>query len=193
MTTPKNNLDFSQGKIYMIWCNVTGKFYIGSTTTTLKKRKQNHKKDYQKWKRGTGRKVTSYDIIENNDYAIILLEDFPCNNLKDLFDREQYWIDYHTGCINTNKASITIEEKKEYHQKYYQDDKEKFDKQSMDRYYANIDENRAKLRDYYYTNKNNVLKKITCECGCVVAKGSLLRHATSKKHLAQTTNIISLI
>ena len=82
-------VDYQNGKIYrLVHGDVT--FYVGSTATPLRKRKNSHKcdtkrKDYpvQKYIRKIG--------LEN--FRIVLIEEYPCANKDELTAREQYWID----------------------------------------------------------------------------------------------------
>ena len=52
------------------------------------------------------------------------------------------------------------------------------------------DDNKEKIleqkKQYYIDNKDKILEqqkqKMTCDCGCIVNKGSITRHKKSKKH-----------
>jgi len=86
--------DFSQSKIYKLVCNITGKVYIGSTTRPLNYRLNQHLHDFKK-----GVKITSSQIFEKANYNIILIENYPCKNKKELHLREKYYIN-NNDCIN---------------------------------------------------------------------------------------------
>ena len=75
-------VDYSLGKIYKIVCNITGLVYYGSTCEpTLARRLAGHVKGYNCWKNSNyGNNITSYRIIENNNYEIVLVELFPSND-----------------------------------------------------------------------------------------------------------------
>ena len=74
----EKKLDFyKNGKIYRIVCNITGEQYIGSTCKTLKQRLQQHKASYKCYKGGKGNYITSFKILENDNCAIVLIEDYP--------------------------------------------------------------------------------------------------------------------
>ena len=180
MEKQKKQSDFSQSKLYMIWCNVTGQFYIGSTTLTLEKRKKNHNYDYNKWLNNKIKYdyTTSFEIIKNNNCVIILLEEFPCKNKKELLSREQYWIEYHNGCVNQRKAIITLEQEKEYFHNYNMNRKDatkEYNKQYNETYKEELKKQRM---DYYYRTRDVRLEK--------------MKESYQKKKL-QTTNIISVI
>ena len=78
----------------MIKCNITNNIYIGSTTQTLIKRLNNHKRF----------DCSSYLILMNKDYDIKIIENYECKNEKELLAREQFYI-YNRKCINENKST----------------------------------------------------------------------------------------
>jgi predicted GIY-YIG superfamily endonuclease len=91
--------DYSKGKIYKIVDESNGDVYIGSTINSLDLRFRTHQifKYYNKLK---------------CNCKIILIEDYPCNNKRELEMREQYFID-NTDCINKTDAVVKIEKKRE--------------------------------------------------------------------------------
>ena len=104
-------IDYSKGKIYKIICNITEEIYIGSTCVSLSQRLAGHKNNYKKWKNGKNKKKTnSFDIIDRNNYSIILLEDYPCNNKEKLLQKEREWIE-KLECLNKKLPIISKEEK----------------------------------------------------------------------------------
>ena len=122
MATKKVNKkpDFSNGKIYMLYDNTNSAVYVGSTVKKLSYRLSEHKNHYKLWHDGNVnvRYNTSYDIIANGNCIIVWIEDFPCNSTAELQEREQYWIDYHEGCINKCRASNTEEDDKRQAKKW---------------------------------------------------------------------------
>ena len=71
-------VNYNLGKIYRIVCKTTGLVYIGSTAEpTLARRLATHSRKYKCFLNGKGRFVTSYKILENNNYEIILIENTP--------------------------------------------------------------------------------------------------------------------
>ena len=68
--------NYSRGKIYKIVCQTTNNQYIGSTTEpTLARRLAGHNCDFKRWKKGEFRYLTSFSILENNNYYIELIEE----------------------------------------------------------------------------------------------------------------------
>ncbi len=86
------------GKIYSIVCKTTGKHYVGSTCSTLQKRLKRHEYDYHK------KTCTSWQVLENNNYEIILLEENKFETKKDLLKREGYYIEKNRNYINRNNC-----------------------------------------------------------------------------------------
>jgi hypothetical protein len=80
--------DYSKGKIYKLECYTTGLIYIGSTTQSLIQRLQGHKKDYKYYLNEKCNYTTSFKILENDNYNIVLLEECPCDNKEQLHAKE---------------------------------------------------------------------------------------------------------
>ena len=85
---------YANSKIYVIIDNVSGDYYIGSTTNTLKKRLQQHISEFKAWRAwdvyGDASKMAyrmhrcSMDVLFNNDYKMELVKNFPCENERQL-------------------------------------------------------------------------------------------------------------
>ena len=94
-------MNYKNGKIYKIVCNITGEIYIGSCITTLVKRFYQHKHKRNK--------CSSKQITDRGDCVIVLIEAFPCDNKSELFQRERYHYDLIPN-INRNRPFVTDEE-----------------------------------------------------------------------------------
>ena len=106
--------DYSKTKIYSIKCNKTNKEYIGSTISDLKKRLREHKSDYKSYKKNKKNYISSFSIIENGDYNIMLLEEYQnCKNNFEKREREAFYI-LKNKCENKNIPNRTK-------QQYYKD------------------------------------------------------------------------
>jgi hypothetical protein len=138
---------YQNGKIYKITSANTDKIYIGSTIRTLKQRLQGHLKSYNQWlnKMLLG-KITSFDIIEMNNYEIELIEEYKCKNKKELETKERYYIELYKDIV-VNKKIPTRTQKE-----YVEDNKDKI-KQYHDQY--NID-NQDKIKQYRIDNKDKI-------------------------------------
>lgn len=93
---------YNNGKIYKL---VSGDLiYIGSTTQDLTERLRHHLVNYKAYLEGKNDYITSFLILANDDYEIILIENYPTQTRSELLLREQYWID-NTNCVNVTRAS----------------------------------------------------------------------------------------
>jgi hypothetical protein len=98
-------LKLSDGKIYQLVCNITGKIYIGSTCYPLHTRLGHHLKDWRSYIRGSFHYISSYEIMRRGNYRIELLENFPCDNRRLLRERENHYIEQAgRHCVNKRKA-----------------------------------------------------------------------------------------
>lgn len=136
-------MNYNQGKIYKIVCNNTNKIYIGSTIKKwLCDRLSGHTFKYRNLKEKCERGV--FSIIEGGNYKIELIENFSCNNKKELLTREREIIEEYKLSYNvvneinpiTTKEEHTKrslewlknnpEKKKAIHNKSYEKNKEKY-------------------------------------------------------------------
>jgi hypothetical protein len=156
---------YQRGKIYKLVCNKTGLTYYGSTIQTLKKRL---------WAHINNNNCYSKVIIANNDYNIILLEEYPCNSLKELQLRERYYTE-NNNCVNRYVPSRTKKEWLEetgYNATYYYENQEKILQQKKEY----LEKNRDKIN----SKRTEVL---ICECGCEYTYGHSARHRKTKRHI----------
>ena len=150
--------DYQQGKIYKIECNVTGKVYIGSTCEPiLARRLAQHVGNYKCYLNGKSNYVTSFDVLQNGNYDIVLIESYPCNSKDELHARERY----HTNnkdCVNKIKNQGMTNElgEKEYNKQYHENNK-----------------------DMIHAKKN---EKHMCICGNCYTHAHKQRHIRSVKH-----------
>jgi hypothetical protein len=115
-------VNYENGKIYKIVCNITGLCYIGSTCEpTLARRLAEHVGDYKGYKNGKRSYISSFKVLENNDYYIILLENVTnCVSKDQLHARERFYIE-NNKCVNKYVVGRT---RKEYKKEYYEENKE---------------------------------------------------------------------
>lgn len=158
--------DYSKCKVYKIVDNTTGKIYVGSTIQTLRVRKAGHVRSFKYWKKGKGHYVSSFDIIKNGDYDIVLIEEVDCQNKEQLHRVERKWID-ELDCVNRCIPTRThAERQKDYRQ-------------------AHPD----KRKQYYEAHKDQILAKrrqerCVCPCGSEYPSRNKAKHVQSKKHQA---------
>ena len=94
-------VDYSKGKIYKIVDYTSENIYIGSTCqNTISKRLAEHVHSYKKYLNGKYGYNTSFDIIKNNNFDIILIESVNCSCKDELHAREAFHIENFSTCIN---------------------------------------------------------------------------------------------
>jgi hypothetical protein len=141
-------VNYQQGKIYEIICNITGQRYIGSTTQKLSKRLVHHRSVYNT--------TLSKIIIQNGNYYINLLEEYACENKEQLLKKEREWFD-KLECINKFKPYISEEELKTYRKEncknYYQKNSEKVVEYQKKYREKNKEKIKEQKREYYMNKK----------------------------------------
>ena len=179
-------VDYSKAKIYKIVDLETDECYIGSTCqATLANRLSGHVRNYKRYKKGKSNNVTSFKIIENDNYDIQLIENFPCDSKDELHAREGYWI-RKTDCVNRNISGRTIDEWKidnkdkirERQKRYRNDNKAKICEYRE----KNKGKTKEYKKEYCQKNRDKLTEKVDCECGSSVRKCDLSRHKKSTKH-----------
>ena len=156
--------DYSKGKIYKITCNETEKIYIGSTTQSLTKRFKQHKNNHTSWKNGKYHYTTIFKLFDEygkENCNIELIENYPCDNNKELELREAYYI-RNNNCYNKYIPGRTLKEYKE----------------------VNKEKIKEEMKKYRENNKEKIKEKITCNCGGNYTYSHKARHFKSKKHEA---------
>jgi hypothetical protein len=163
---------YKNSKIYKIVDNTNGNVYIGSTCEpTLAHRLAKHRGHYREYLKGGNRYITSFKILENNDYSIVLLEEFPCETKDQLLARERYYIE-NNECVNKKIPTRTkkewteknqdkiIDYQKKYQKKYQEQNQDKlkiYQEEYQEEYRK---QNQDKLKEYQeeYRKKNKQYK-----------------------------------
>jgi len=122
---------YQRGKIYKIESDSIDGVYIGSTCQpTLARRLAGHITNYKRWQNGKHGHMSSFDLLINNDYHIVLLETYQCNTKDELYARERHFIQNTENCINKYKNVGLCNElgedeyNKQRHKQYRKDHKE---------------------------------------------------------------------
>jgi hypothetical protein len=155
---------FQNAKIYKIIDNTSDLIYIGSTCKTLNQRLKQHEYNFKCFKLGKTNNVTSFKILDNNDYKIELIKLYPCQNKQELCIEEGRIIkESKTNGLNIVNKNIAGLTKKESDAQYYKN------------------------------NKNKINQKNNCVCGGKYTNSHKVEHEKSKKHCKfiknQTINI----
>jgi hypothetical protein len=157
---PRTPIDYSKTIIYKLVCNdlsITD-VYIGSTTS-FKDRKRQHKcvcnntnsKKYNEKKYVTIRANGNWD-----NWSMIEIEKYKCNDYNEARARERYWYELINANMNTYKPHITEDER--------------------------IKQNLENSKKNYELNKKILNEKIKCLCGGCFSYASKQRHLKTKIH-----------
>ena len=156
--------NYSNSKIYKIVDNTNGNVYFGSTTQKLSQRLAEHCRHYQQFKNGTRTNPTSsFKILENGNFDIVLLEECNCETKEQLHSIERKYIE-NNQCVN---RYIPLRTKAEYQQ----DNSERLSEYHKQYYLENQKAHQEKSNE-----------KIVCECGCISTRSNMVRHKKSAKH-----------
>jgi len=177
---PRKSIDYSKTIIYKLVCNNVNikDCYVGATTN-FNKRKAKHKINCNT------EKVENYNlkvyvfIRDNggfNNWSMIMIEKYSCNDKLESDTRERYWLETLGATLNTQIPSRKIKE-------YQKDNAERLAEYQVDYRAVNKEQIAEKKQDYYEKNKDKVNKKIICECGSIIIKRIKNTHYKSQKHL----------
>lgn len=169
--------NYSQAKIYKITSETAGLVYYGSTTLSLENRMIRHKSAYQRYMTGASVAYTSsFTVLGYDDVEISLVEDYPCDNKRELCVHEGTFI-RNNPCVNLNIAGRTSEQ-------YYQDNKELYAETNRSYYERKGAYHRTYMRNAYS-------EPVECFiCSKTIRKGNVKSHRRSFKHVI---NLIRLI
>jgi hypothetical protein len=150
--------DYSNGKIYKIVCNITGDVYIGSTCEPiLARRLAGHVKSYKCWLNGKGNYVTSFKIIEQGNYDIVLIELFSCDTKDQLHSRESHYTQ-NIQCVNKikNQGLCNTLGKIDYIKQYNVDNRENIQEYKKQYYVNNKEQIKQYNKQYIVDNRENI-------------------------------------
>jgi hypothetical protein len=188
-------VNYQLGKIYKIVDNTNGNIYIGSTSqATLAHRLSKHVSNYKSYLKKTNKNynTSSFEIFQNENFDIILIELYPCNSKDELHARERYYIET-LNCVN---KCIPTRTKKEYMKEYCEINKEHI-KQRQKNYDFNNKEHKAQMsKQYRFNNKEKIRekknKKTSCSCGGRYSNSHKTRHEESIKHQNYINNLCTI-
>jgi len=163
--------DYNKTVIYKIQCkdvNITD-IYIGHTTCYYQRYRLHKSNCNNETSKSYNSKI--YKIIRENggweNWNMIIIEKYPCNNINEARDRERFWIEKECSTLN---VSIPNRSKKEYDQIYRIIHREEISEKSKEYRENNKDKikqyiecNKEKIsfqkQDWYEENKEKILEK----------------------------------
>ena len=193
--------DYSKTVIYKIVCKdeTVDYLYVGSTTD-LKRRKREHKSscnniNCKKYNQKNYKEIRDHNGFEN--FEIIKIEDYPCDNNREAEAREEELRIELKADMNSQRCYTTDEQKeeqaKEYKKKYYDLNREKVKVRSNEYYKNNKEKASEKMKEYYYLNRENnkdkLKEKFDCECGGKYTYSYKSAHIKTAKHQNYINNL----
>jgi hypothetical protein len=185
-------IDYSKGKIYKIIDLDSNECYIGSTCEpTLARRLAGHVSCYKSYLNGNYHYVTSFKIIQNGDYDIVLIENYPCNSKDELHARESHYTQ-SMDCVNKVKKQGLINKigKVEYGKQYREANKEQIKEQTKQYRGDNREQIKQYREQYREEHKKEMNQKHDCECGGCYTICHKARHYKTSKHQIYEKNKI---
>ena len=163
--------DYKNGKIYCIRNDVDEQIYIGSTCQELCKRMTYHRQDAKKPNR---QNTLLYPLMLKygiEHFYIELIEEYPCENLKQLEKREGELIRELKASLNQKVAGRTVEEYKVEcaekiktskairDKRYAENNPEKVKSRRKTYYWKDPEKYREQARKYNQEHKEEISKK----------------------------------
>ncbi len=179
------------GQIYKICSNhpeITD-IYVGSTEQKLGARMASHRYKYKRYLKNLSTNTSIFESFTKHGvdkFHIELIENFPCNTKTELKSRENHFI-RELQCVNKYRAYTPPEVKKkegvERAKQYRLLNKESIREKKKQEYQDNKEKHKEKSKKYRTEHDEEAKKKVSCSCGCIVAKRQLTEHYKTKKHL----------
>ena len=181
-------------------------YYGSSELPTVEDRMKIHLYGFNRWKKNKDYVYcSSYKVLEKDNYEYDITEIVWYDTTYDLRQHERLLIEGQV-CVNEripnrtdkeyhidNKEKIkeynkqyhidNKEKIKEYNKQYHIDNKEKQNERSKQYHIDNKEKQNERSKQYRIDNREKLKQKITCECGCVVAKGNITTHRKTNKHI----------
>jgi len=141
--------DYQKAKIYKLWSPSKNLVYYGSTVQTISQRLSKHLYKFKCYNNNDNNTnyLTSFLILECEDYKIELIEEYPCNNKHQLERKEGEYIKVNE-CVNKRVEGRTQKE-------YYIDNHDKVREKQNQYNINNADKINEQQKQY---NKDNADK-----------------------------------
>ena len=137
-------VNYKLGKIYTVRSLTSPEIYVGSTCMILCKRMAVHRSN---WKYNIVLGKNKEIVKDINEWYIELYENYPCNKVEELTQREGEII-REIGTLNKNIAGRTVKE-------YYIDNFDKIKEQKKQYFIENAD----KIKEYNIKNADKIKER----------------------------------
>ena len=155
--------DYKNTEMYYICCKdiEISDIYVGHSTNFYKR--MNRHKSACSNRKDKKYNLYLYKFIRQNggwdNWQMILIEKYPCDDKKEAQSRERYWFEYLRPSLNKNRPTITRDESLEYKRNYNIQNKEKIIEYHQHYYKQNKDKLLEYHHDYYNQNKSIINEK----------------------------------
>ena len=165
--------NYQNGKIYKLTNTVNDYEYVGSTCQTLKGRKSDHRK---RSRIRPDRKVyKELNEVGWDNVEIVLIENYPCDDLCQLRAREEHWRKENDAKLNSRRALRTHDEALGDKRRGYYENRDKILKQNRASKQRNREKNRAREKIW-----GQIVTE--CECGEMIKNCSMSNHKKTARH-----------
>lgn len=166
---PRKPTNYTNTLIYKFVCKdlTITDLYVGHTTS-FKDRKREHKSRCNK-----SYPFLIYKTINDNggwdNWEMIEIEKFPCNDANEARARERYWYETLSANLNARSPTENIKKKKEREKNY------------LKQYNQTLTESQKEKKEKI----TNIWKAqyYSCECGSKILNACKTKHYRTKKHL----------
>jgi group I intron endonuclease len=186
-------MDYQNGKIYKILNTIDDDCYIGSTTQPLSKRMVKHRSNVHGEATKDRLLYIKMRIHGVENFYIELVEEYPCENIEQLRQREGQYIrelgtlnHYIAGRSKQQHVLDNMEHNREVGKRYYEENKEQV-LQRNKKYYTKNKEQVLQQQNKYYTEHNEKIKewrstRVQCSCGSHYTLSHKSSHMKSLRH-----------
>ena len=162
-------VNYGNAKIYKMVNEVDDKIYVGSTCSTLSKRKGQHRANVSKLLNNTFYKHCN--LVGWDNVKIVLIEALECKNKDELCRRERYWIDELKPVLNSKMPIRAPEETQAYRKAWWLAHPEKREESKAQMKLKRVKtpeeiEQRQLLKEQRALARKQKAKEVlTCACG----------------------------
>jgi hypothetical protein len=156
--------DYQKSKIYKLYSPSKNLVYYGSTVQSISQRLSKHLYKFKCYNNNDNNTnyLTSFLILECEDYKIELIEEYACNNKAQLERKEGEYIKANE-CVNKRVEGRTLKEYridntdkiKEQTKQYKINNADKIKEQQKQYYIDNADKIKEYYKQYYLKNKRD--------------------------------------
>jgi hypothetical protein len=177
---PKTDMDYNKIIMYKIVCNDLSipYTYVGHTTNFIK-RKHKHKYSCITQTNQHYNYLLYQTIRENggwNNWSMIEIEKYPCNDKNEALARERYWIESLKSTLNKVIPTRTYQEWREENKEHiaeYKKGHNEANKEHITEYH----------KEHYETNKEHLSKKQTIKVRNTTVQSSHLKNGLKTQPL----------